>query len=149
MYEFDRIKDMIYDELDNISNQGQLNKESVCIIGELVDILKDMGTVEMFEDGNYFSEDDYSINGGYSRNGGYSQRGGYSRGNSYEGNGGSYRSGRIYMSGDSRRGGGRSRYSREDAKEHMIEKLEHLMNEAQNEKDKQSIQRLIEQMENN
>ena len=40
-------------------------------------------------------------------------------------------------------------YSRDDAKEHMIQKLENLMNEAQDEKDRESIHRLSEQMEMN
>ena len=136
MKEFDKIKDMVYDELDELSRQEQLNKEIVCIIGELVDILKDIGTIEMFEEGIEVPEDEYSFASGYSRNGGYSQR---RYGNSYDGN--SYRGGRNgYTYGRRGRGG----YSREDSKEHMIQQLHNLMNETSNETDKQSIHRLIE-----
>lgn len=144
MKEFDRIKDMVYDELDEIGGQGQLSKESVCIIGELVDILKDIGTVEMFEEGFDVPENEYSLASEY-HNGAYSQRRG-SRGGSYN-DGNSYRSnGKMYYgSGYSRRSRG---YSREDGKEHMIQKLEDLMNEAVNEQDRQSIQNLIHQMSN-
>ena len=44
--------------------------------------------------------------------------------------------------------GNRGGYSREDSKDHMINKLEHLMNEANNDYDRQAIGRLIEQMQN-
>lgn len=138
MQEFDRIKDMIYDELDEISNRGHLDKESVCLIGELADILKDFGTVEMFEEGVNVPQDDYSLASGYGRNGGYSQRRYDDRwdyGNSYRGNRGGY--------GRRMRGG----YSRDEAKDHMINKLESLMNEAVDEHDRQAIKKLIDQME--
>ena len=48
--------------------------------------------------------------------------------------------------GYGRRGRG---YSREDGKMHIIDKLEGLMNEAADQKDRDAIQRLIEQMQNN
>lgn len=72
MQEFNDIKGMVYDEIENISRQGKLNKESVCILGELVDILKDIGTVEMFEEELYVPENEYSLASGYMSNGGYS-----------------------------------------------------------------------------
>lgn len=143
MREFDQIKDMVYEEIEEISRRGQLNKEAICVVGELVDILKDIGTVEMFEEGIYVPENEYSLASGYNRNGGYSQR--YYNGNSYN-NGDNYRSNRNYNSGYQR---SRYGYSREDGKDHMIEKLHHLMNEANDEQDKMSIQKLINQMENN
>ena len=144
MREFDRIKDMVYNELEEIAGHGQLTKEAVCIIGELVDILKDIGTVEMFEEGFDVPENEYSLASGYSRTGGYSQRRGY-RGSNYTNNNSYRNGGRMYNYGYSRYGG----YSREDGKEYMMQKLEELMNEAVNEQDRQSIQNLIHQMNNN
>lgn len=140
MREFDRIKDMVYDEIEQFGHHDKLSKDAVCIIGELVDILKDIGTVEMFEEGFDVPEDEYSL-ANYSRNGGYSQRRGY-RG--YD-DGNSYRNGYVYNSGYSRRG--RGGYSREDSKEHMIEKLNNLMYDAQDDNDREAIKRLIQQME--
>ena len=136
MKEFDRIKDMIYDELDEVSHRDKLSKETVCIIGELVDILKDIGSVEMFEEGVSVTDDGYSFdNWNMPNNGGYSNRRGYyNDGSSYE------------YGGYSRRGGRRGGYSRDDGKKHMIEKLHGIMNEASDQKDKESIQRLIDQM---
>ena len=120
MKEFDRIKDLVYDEIEQISYHNQLDKDSVCVIGELVDILKDIATVEMFEEGIYVPENEYSLaSGGYSRGG--NQK--YYGGNSYRNNGYTRR-------------GGRSGYSRDDAKDHMIMKLESLMNDAQDEHDR-------------
>lgn len=144
MQEFDNIKDMIYCEIDEISHQGKLDMNTVNVLGELVDILKDMGSIEMFEEGIDIQEDnEYSFTNSYGRNGGYSQR----RMPIYYGdNGNSYRSNRGY-SGYSRRS--RGGYSRDDSKEHMIEKLHDLMMEANNQNDKDSIQKLINQMENN
>ena len=147
MREFDNIKDMVYCEIDEISRHEKLDMNALKVLGELVDILKDIGSIEMFEEGVQIQEDDYGYsNSGYGmrNNGGYSQKRFpiyYDNGNSYRNNGRGYtRRGRGMM------GGG---YSREDAKEHMIQKLENLMNEAQDEKDRESIQRLIEQMEMN
>lgn len=111
-------------------------------ISAALDILKDVGTVEMFEEGYQDNPDEeYSFASGYNRRGG-SRRGGYY--NSY--NDGSYRNGGSYRSYTGR---GRSGYSREDAREHMIQKLEHLMNEATDDQDRMAIQKLVEQMENN
>ena len=141
MQEFDNIKDMIYCEIDEISNQGKLDMNTVKVLGELVDILKDMGSIEMFEEGISIQEgDEYLFANGYGRNGGYSQR----RMPVYYGdNGNSYRSG-MRNSGYLRRG--RSGYSRDDSKMHMVHKLEEMMNETQDMNDRDAIQRLINQL---
>ena len=148
MREFDNVKDMVYCEIDEISRQGKLDMNTVEVLGELVDILKDIGTIEMYEDGLYFSDDEPYENG-YSRIGYPGKFPMYYRNNSYDNgmNGNSYRSGR-FMSNGNRMKGNRGGYSREDSKDHMINKLEHLMNEANNDQDRQAIGRLIEQMQN-
>ena len=132
--DFNHVKDMIYREIDEISEQNQLTIECVEALGELVDILKDIAEIEAMEN--------YGDNG-YSNNGGYSQRGGkymrYYDGNSYGGySGNSYR-------GSYRRNG----YSREDGRQYMISELERMMNEAQNESDKMEIKKLVDKMKNN
>lgn len=134
MKEFDNIKDLVYCEIDEISRLNKLDVNTVQILGELVDILKDIGSVEMFEEGIEVQDDEYSL-------GGYSQR---RMPIYYNDNGNSYRSNRNY-GGYSRRG--RTGYSRDDGKQHMIHKLEELMKEAQTTEDKDAISRLIDQME--
>ena len=141
MQEFDNIKDMIYCEIDEISHQGKLDMNTVKVLGELVDILKDVGSIEMFEEGIDIQQDDgYSFSNGYSRNG-YSQR----RMPIYYDNGNSYRNS-MKNYGYSRRG--RGGYSRDDGKMHMVQKLEEMMNETQDMNDRDAIQRLINQIEN-
>jgi len=148
MQEFDNIKDMLYCEIDEISKQGKLDMNTLKILGEIVDVLKDVGSIEMFEEyGENPEEEEYSF--GY-RNGGYSQRRPmmYYDNNSYRDNGGySRNNGNYGRNGGYSRRGRNGGYSRDDAKDHMIHKLENLMNETQDQKDKDSIQRLIEQME--
>lgn len=140
MQEFDNIKDMVYCEIEEISHQPKLDMNTVKVLGELVDILKDIGSVEMFEEGVNIQEDDYSLANSYGR-------GGYSRMPVYYNNGSnSYRSGRSYNSGYSRRSRNNG-YSRDDAKDHMIHKLEGLMEEAVDERDRQAIKELIEKMD--
>ena len=70
MKEFDTVKDLVYCEIDEISHIGKLDMNTVKVLGELVDILKDIGSVEMFEEGVGYGEEEYS--NGYNRNGGYS-----------------------------------------------------------------------------
>ena len=141
MKDFDTIKGMIYDELNSISHNGQLTKETVCVIGELVDILKDIGSIEMFEE-NIYVEDNCMYHTYDEKERSYSNR--MPRGRYYDG---SYRYGNDrYMNNRGNRGG-YGGYSREDGKEHMSNKLEQLMNEASDQKDKDAIMRLIEQME--
>lgn len=139
MQEFDNIKDMVYCELDEISRQGKMDMNTVKVLGELTDILKDIGSIEMFEEGINIQEDDFMQTNGYSRNGGYSQR---RMPVYYEGN--SYNSRGMSNGGYSRRSRG---YSYDDSKSHMIEKLNHLMMEASDQQDKDAIQRLIDQMQ--
>ena len=139
MQEFDNIKDMVYCELDEISRQGKMDMNTVKVLGELTDILKDIGSIEMFEEGINIQEDDFMQTNGYSRNGGYSQRRMpvYYDGNSYNSRG-------MSNGGYSRR---RRGYSYDDSKSHMIEKLNHLMMEASDQQDKDAIQYLIDQMQ--
>ncbi len=136
MDSLERIREMIYDEIDEMANQGQLTVDCVHILSEMIDIVKDCAEIKMYDEADFSQfQDDYYRNGGYSqrrpmmyydnnsyRNGSYGRNGGYSR-------------------------RGRGGYSRDDAKEHMIHKLENLMNEAQDQKDKDSIKKLIDQME--
>lgn len=149
MQEFDNIKDMVYCEIDDISRRGKLDTSGVKVLGELVDILKDIGSIEMFEEGIQVYDEEYSYMNGYGRNGG---NGGYSQKRTpiyYNDNSdysNSYRNGRGMNGGYSRRS--RGSYSYDEGKTHMVDKLKHLMNEIYDQNDKEAIQRLIDQMEN-
>lgn len=102
----ENVKDMVYRELDAITNEGQLTMECVHVLYELWDILKD---IEEVAEKETMIEEGYSSRGrGMSR---YYDGGGssYMSGGSYNSNGSSYRS----------NGGGRTRnngYSRDDGR---------------------------------
>lgn len=144
MQEFDNVKDMLYCEIDEISKQHKLDMNTLKVLGEIVDVLKDMGTIEMFEEGVYQPEpeEEYSFASSYGRDGDYSQR---KHPYYYNGSNG-YRSGRSVNNGYSRRSRG---YSYEDGKGQMIDELNNLMMKATNQNDKEAIRRLIDQIENN
>lgn len=135
------MEELVNEGLDEIVKKGQLDKDTVCLIGELIDVRKDLATMEAMEDAGYsegypmyYMDDGMS----YARGG----RGGSSRGRgSYARRGGSYERGGSYA-----RGGGsyaRGGYSRDDDKEEMIESLEEAMENATSEHDRAAIQRMI------
>ena len=126
-----KVKSIVANELDNIPENGQLSFDCVELIYKLIDIWKDCCEIEEKEMG--MSYDD-----GYSRGNGYSQRGRmmprYYEGNSYGGS---------RMGGGMSRGGG---YSRDDGRHDMVTKLENLMNETHDERDREAIRRMIDQI---
>lgn len=166
-----------YEEKAKKMSGGKISAGDLETLHKLTDTVKNIDKIEMLEDGGY-SEDGGrweamgSYEGGgnsyargrgrnakrdsrgrYSREeGGYSEEGGsYRGGSSYEGGGGmgggsSYARGG--QGGGSRGGGGRGGYSRGDAKEHLIEKLEDMMEEVDSEKDRMAIQQCIRKIEN-
>ena len=160
MEHLERICEMANKELESVASNGKFkSREDIVSVGELIDMIKDIYEIEEMDGG---MEDGYSNDGGsyrydrmYSREGGrsggsyargrgrnarrdsmgrYSRDGGYSNDGSYRG---SYR-------GSSYRGG----YSRADEKSDYIESLREMMEDAPDDQTRQSIQRMIQQMEN-
>lgn len=118
-----KLKDMLCAELDDISNSGPLNRDKLDIIDKLTHAIKSITTIEAMKDSGYSnrgSYDNYSNRwyDGHSMNS-YGYYGGMSGDNSYR------------------------RYSRDEFKDHMMEKLNHMMNEASSEKDKEAIRRCM------
>ena len=127
-------------ELEAVGRNGQFkSKDEIDGVYKLVDIVKDIYCIYEYED----ESDDMSYDDGmsYERGGNRSRRSDRYSGN----NGGSYR-GYSYARG--RRNARRDsmgRYSRDDSKEY-VEQLHELMEDAPDEKTRQSIKRMIEQM---
>ena len=67
---YDRIKDMLCDELEEVSKQKELTSSGLEMIDTAVDILKDLSVLHAME--KEYPENEYSNNGGYSQ--GYYQR---------------------------------------------------------------------------
>lgn len=136
----DELKEMLYCELDELTKGGKLSTGSLEAIGDILDAIKDISTIEAMEMG-YSSE--YSNEGGNSMRGNYrdgSMRGGYYRDGSYEG-GGSYARRRNRL-------GQFSRYSREGESDQLVEKLEKLMGDTTNGGDREQIRQSVMEVMN-
>ena len=166
MHDIMNLKEMLLDELSEYGRKGELNAKTLETIDTLAHATKNLCKIiedaEMMEESsmggssyerggnNYYDGSSYAR--GRGRNARRDRMGRYSRegrgnsnyenydGNSYERGGSSYRGGNNY-----RRGG----YSRDDAKQEFAENLREMMEQAPDENARQSIQRMIQQMEQN
>lgn len=127
----DELREMLYCELDEMTKSGDLNMGTLKTIGEILDAIKDIETIEAMSQGGYSGEEGgNSMRGRYYRDGYY--RDGYAR-DGYDGN--SYRK--------RNRMGQFSRYSREGEKEQLMEKLETMMNDTTNGGDRAELRQSI------
>lgn len=122
------LKEKLCDELDEIARKPDMSAGDLETAHKLTDTIKNIGKIEMLEEG-----------GGYSQAGDWEMegRGSYNRGSSYRGRK------RDSMGRYSRR-----MYSRGDAKEHMMEQMEALMDQAGSEREREAIRRCMGQLEN-
>lgn len=155
-----KIKEKLMEELHEVENKlkqegnGKLSAGDLEYIHKLTDTIKNIDKIEMLEEdvghsqdgGNWMARGMY---GGHSYDEGgnsYARRkrdsmGRYSRdgGNSYGEDGDGYSERRHYVQGH---------YSRGDAKEHMIDKMEEMMEMAGSEKEREAIRQCISKIEN-
>lgn len=125
------LRDMLEDELKKITKKDEMDVQSVELAYKMVDIIKDIATIEAMESADYTD--------------GYSRSDGMYSGNSY-----GYRN-RVYDDGsyamrDSRGRYMRNGYSRNDEHDHMIQKLERMLNETTDETVRRSIQKSIDEL---
>ena len=126
------LKEKLCDELEEIARKGELGAGDLEIVHKLTDTIKNLDKIEMLEDGGYSQAGDWEIEGRA-----------YNRGNSYRGRK------RDSMGRYSREGNySRRMYSRGDAKEHMMEQMEALMDQAGSEREREAIRRCMGQLEN-
>ena len=160
-----KIKEMLmkelyeYEEKAKKMNGGKLSAGDLETLHKLTDTVKNIDKIEMLEDEEGYSQaTDFMGEGrmygmsyarGRGRNAKRDSMGRYSRddGMSYEGGSSYARGGQSGRGGY--RGGGYSRegYSRADAKEHMIEKMEDMMEEAESPREKEAIRQCIMKLE--
>ena len=112
------LKEKLCDELEEIARKGELGAGDLEIIHKLTDTIKNLDKIEMLEDG-----------GGYSQAGDWEMegRGSYERGSSYRGR---KRDSMGRYSRDGRYGPTTRMYSRAEAKDDMMAKLEEMMDHA-------------------
>lgn len=166
MENLDKLLEMTDAEFGAIAKNGKFkSREEIDSVYKLMDIAKDIYCVWQYEDEMEGGEDEmpYDRGGSYARGGNRGgrrdMRGGRSYRGSYDGSyddgmmdgmGGSYARGRgrnakrDSMGRYSREGG----YSRADGKQEYIEHMRDMMMDAPDEQTRQSIQRMISEMEN-
>ena len=163
----EELKEMLCEELEKVGKKGELSAGSLETVHKLTDTIKNLGKIEMLEEqsGGYSHESDNSYARGRGRNakrdsmGRYSREGGYSEeGMSYEGNsypqggrGGNQGGNRGGNSRVNDRGGNsyaRGNYSRDSAKDYMMEQLEEMMEQAENPKEREALKRCMMTIEN-
>ena len=122
------ILDKTYDrascEIDDILKSQKFSKEDVELLGEFVDIVKDIEMIYGYQDGMGMDDNSY-------------MRGRSGRMPMY-GRGSSYARGRSMDNG----------YSKNGNKDMLLDQLQDIANMAMDEKDKRAIHKLMEQMDN-
>lgn len=139
MHDMENLKYMLMDEVEEFERKGKLTSGDLPTVHMLTDTIKNICKINMY------SEEEE----GYSREGGnWNARGSYDGGESYarrkrdrmgrysrDGGGG-------YSQGNSYRG-----YSRDGAKDYMMEQIEEMMREA-DPKDREALRKCMETMRN-
>ena len=111
MKHLDTLKDMLCDELEEITRKGELNAGDLDTVHKLTDTIKNINKIQMLEDGDYSRTGEWEAD----MRGTYGRDGNYGRGNSYANRG------RHYV---------RGHYSRNDGRERMIADIEAMMQDA-------------------
>lgn len=132
------LKEMLCEELEKIAREGELTAGSLDTVDKLTHSIKSIATIMAMEDSDYSYEN------------------GNMGGNRASYRGGSYRGGRSGAQRRdsrgrySRQGGGRSyrgSYAYDDETEKMVEKLEKMMEKAEDPNVKQAIEQAIDTIE--
>lgn len=161
------IKNKLMQELYEVEEKmkkaagGKISAGDLEYIHKLTDSIKNIDKIEVLESGDYSEASEWMGEGrmyGNSYDDGMSYaRGGRGRGRNAKRNsmgrysrdgGGSYRDGSSYDDGMSYERGGRGGYSRDSAKEHMVEKIEDMMEETDDPKTKRALERCVQAIEN-
>lgn len=123
MYE---LKEKLCRELEEVARKPEMGAGDLELIHKLTDTIKNIDKIDALEGDGYSRDGDWEMEG----------RGRYNRGSSYA----RRRDSRGRYTSD-------RRYSRDDAKTHMIEQMEQMMNGTQNEREREIIKRAMEQLE--
>lgn len=139
MESLNKLKEMLHCEIDKIAGQGELTTGSLESVGKLLDAIKDIDEISMHEGEDGYSQRGYGGQITYYPNDMYYDNGNMGRGMSQRGG----RSYRNNMNMNSYRG----MNSYADGKDHMLDQLQEMMDNATNERERQAIQKCIRQIE--
>lgn len=145
MKAYDKIKDMLCDELDEIAKKKELTSSNLEVIYKSVDILKDIATINAMEQEYGYSNDGYSQDG-YSN--GYYNRYPYYM---YDEPGNSYARGRT---GNVKRDSmgrysrdGHMDYSNDGYSRDTASELQRMMDNAKSDKEREALRQAISTMQ--
>ncbi len=161
------LKDMLCAELEEYAQKQKMSAGDLETVHKLTDTVKNILKIDTLteelgysEDGHYMGEGRIygtSYEGGYSERGGSSYargRGRYAKRDSmgrYSRTGGSYDDAMSYARGGNQGGGNRSSYrggySRDGAKEYMMEQLEEMMEQAEKPAEREALKRCMTALE--
>ena len=134
MKAMEELRETLCAELDEIARKGEMSAGDLEAVHKLTDTIKNIDKIIMHEEN------------GYSQAGGRNIRG-YGDGNSYANRGEHWVRGHYSRDGEMS-GARRGRYSRESGKDHMMEQLREMMEDATTERQRSAIHRCMEQLEN-
>lgn len=126
---YDDVKNLLHKEIDGIVKKGSLTPQELESLYKAIDVLKDICEIKEKEE---MMDDD-----------GYSERG-YSMGWPHHND--RYYDIHSYRNGNSYKRDSMGRYSRTDAKEHMIDNLYSMMGDASSEAERGAIQDCINRL---
>ena len=138
MEHINELKDRLCDELEEIARKGDLSAGDLETVSKLAATIKDLGKIEMMDDGGYSQDGDWMARGTYNRGSSYRGRKRDSMGR-YDRDGMGYRDSRMMPD---------RMYSRAEAKDEMMGQMEDLMAMAGSEKEREAIRRCMNQLEN-
>jgi hypothetical protein len=133
-----KLKDTLCRELDEFARRDSIESYDLDTIHKLTDTIKNLDKIEMLEDGGYSQARGGGNRGGmrtYARDG---EGGGYGYEDSFGDNDG--------YSMARRRRDERGRYSRDDGRDDMVNRLEEMMSHVSSDRDREEIRRMIERM---
>lgn len=134
MKALEKLRETLCEELDKIAKKNDMSAGDLEVTHKLTDTIKNIDKIMMLEDGEE----------GYSQDGGWMARGTYGDGNGYRGR---KRDSMGRYSRADGRGMRTDRYSRADGKDAMMDKLEEMMQNASTERERQAIQRCMDEIE--
>lgn len=137
---YDKIHDMLCDELEEIAEKKELTTNSLEVLYKGVDILKDISTIKAMEQ-EYGDHDGYSRDGGYS-NGYWNRMPYYMYDDGMTTRDNSYARGRGANAPRDARG----RYSNDGYSGDTKEELKQMMNRATNDREREAIRKALDSM---
>lgn len=161
------LKSMLELQVNQIVAKGDINPQDLEMLDKAVDVIKDIETICAMRKAEEQNMEGYSqgmMRNGYSYAMGEDGYSGtwfdpaYHGGRNYYTNGGTHTDGMSYAQRPSRmmyrqdrdmngRYSSRRGYSRDEAKDHMLDTLEEMMDEATTEKERNAIRRCMEKIE--